>query len=135
MANNDTKVWHIRDIYCAITWLQMCLKMRHKQTMCLKRLIWGTVEAHNIVVHKMVNILKKLKNLGGLGRRRRRARDLYCPIRELEMWPKMGHKQTMWPNCPIWVTDGAHNIVVHKMVNIWYFEKFEYPHFFSRSYL
>merc|ERR1712208_113126 len=59
VANNDTKVWHIRDLYCPITGLQMCQKNWHKQTRCPK----CQNLAHNVAIHKMVNILKKLKNL------------------------------------------------------------------------
>ena len=41
---------------------------------------------------------------------------LCCPIRELEMYPKMGYKQTMYPKYPIWGTDGVQKLVVLKMV-------------------
>merc|ERR1711936_481999 len=42
-------------------------------------------------------------------------RDLYCPIRELEMYPKMGYKQTMYPKYPNWGIDGVQKLGPHKM--------------------
>ena len=50
--------------------------------------------------------------------------------RGLEMYLKMRYKLTMYLMYLIWGTVEVHNIVVHKMANIWYFEKFEYPPFF-----
>merc|ERR1712208_162424 len=64
VANNDTKVWHIRDLYCPITGLQMCQKNWHKQTMCPKCQILGTNLAHNLghyEIHTFVVYLKKFE--------------------------------------------------------------------------
>merc|ERR1712105_304618 len=42
-------------------------------------------------------------------------RDPYCPIRELEMYPKMGYKLTMYPKYPTWGTDGVQKLALRKI--------------------
>ena len=54
---------------------------------------------------------------------------------ELQNVPEKLAQTNYVPKVPDSGTNLAHNVAIHKMVNIWYFEKFEYPPFFSRSYL
>merc|ERR1712082_141918 len=44
--------------------------------------------------------------------------SVYHKSVEVEMYPKMGYKLTMYPKYPTWGTDGVQKLVLPKMANI-----------------